>query len=174
MRALPLFFTILTACLLCIDTTSGLSIHILTSPVLTAFLLSWPTAYIPQKIRGIIQFLIGILVIIICLVDCYCQEFFGSSITPLIISNILLSDARETIEFFTTFIGVQIFFRWRIVALLLIAIAFPFALYFLRKPIAIKKPVFMTGTVMLGICIIIEIPATYRYTQLFFQQNDYQ
>ena len=170
----PLFFTILTACLLCIDTANGLSIHLVTSPIITAFILSWPTAYLPQKIRGVIQFLIGLLVILVCLVDCYCQEFFASSITPLIISNIILSDARETIEFFTTFIGIQVFFRWRIVALLLMAIAFPFALYFLRKPIAVKKPVFLTGIVMLGICAIIEIPATYRYAQLFFQHRDYQ
>ena len=173
MKFIPLFIICLTACLLCIDTTNRLSFHWLTTPILTAFLFSWPTTYLPHRVRGIVQFLIGVFVVIVCLVDCYCQEYFSTVITPQILSNVILSDARESHEFFSTFIGFHVFSNWRITALIVLSITLPVVFSYLYIPICKKKTKYI-GSVILCICLICEIPATYRYSQLFFIHDDLQ
>ena len=133
MKGFVLFFTILTACLLCFDATSGLSFHWLTASLLTAFLFSWPTAYIPNRLREVVQFVLGEMVLFVCLVDVYCQELFASSITPQILSNVLLSDAREVQELLSTFIGYHVLSYWRIFVLVLLVLLLPVGLFFQHK-----------------------------------------
>lgn len=174
MGALPLFLISLTACLLCIDVTNGLSFHCLTAPILTAFAISWPTAYIPRLLRGVVQLAVGELLIAVCIVDCYCQEFFSSPITPQILSNTMLSNGRELSEFLSSFVGLYVLGRWRMAALLLMVVALPFALFILRKPVIGNKVVYIIGVVLLGVCLICEIPPTCRYLQLFSQGGDLQ
>lgn len=169
-----LFAFSLMACLLCFDTSSGLSFHSLTAPIVTAFLVSWPTSYIPRRLRGVAQLIIGELLIVVCLVDAYCQGFFATPITPQILSNVLLSDVRESIEFFSTFVDFRMMAHWRLSVLLLLAAALPFVAFFWRMPIVDNKVVNRLGMVVLGVCVICEIPTTYRYAQLFHQHKDVQ
>ena len=178
MRFLSLFLIILTACLLCIDTSGGLSLRWLTAPVLTAFLFSWPTSFLPRPVRVVLQFVIGLLFIAICLVDCFCQEFFEAPITPQVLSNVMLSNAREMHEFFTAFVGIHVLTHWRITALLLLAVALPFALFFQERKVirssSGRKLWKMAGIAVIVICLIFEVPPTYRYIQLFRQHQDLQ
>ena len=174
MKSSNLFLTCLTACLLCIDATNGLSIHSLTSPILTALLLSWPTSVLPNRIRPLIQFLLGECVIAVCLVDCYCQEFLGSPITPQLLSNVLLSDARETHEFLSSFIGFNVILRWRIASLLLLALLLPVSFFVkckLQPVLRIKKLRYAWLTVLL-LCTAYEIPAIYKFAKLFMQKQN--
>lgn len=173
MRLLVLFLTCLTACLFCVDTTNGLSIHILTSPILTAFLLCGMTIALPNPLRPIIQLLLGECVIAICIVDCYCQVFFGTPITPQLLSNVQLSDARETHEFLSTFVGINVIRHWRIATLLLFAILFPILLLGWQRPTTVyHNKSYYVWMAILSFCIIYEIPALYKYSQFFIQKQN--
>ena len=174
MNVITLFLTCLTACLLCIDSTGRLSFHWLTASVLTAFIITYPTSYLPQWLRRGTQLIIGETFIFICLVDCYCQEIFFTPITPQVLSNVLLSNVREANEFFSTFIGYHVLWHWRISTLLILAIALPPLLFFLRKPLFLHDTVKYAMMALLGLCLICEAPATYRYSLLFFQGQDLQ
>lgn len=174
MRFIPVFTAILTACLLCIDTTSGLSFRCFTAPILAAFLISWPTIYLPRIPRIAVQMVIGELVILICLVDCYCQEYFATPITPQILSNVLLSNMRETGEFFGTFVNEYTLTHWRIDALLLLAVVLPVSLVLLRKPITVNKVLKRVGLVIIILCLICEASPAYNYSRLFFQGGNTQ
>ena len=177
MKGFVLFFTILTACLLCLDATSGLSFHWLTASLLTAFLFSWPTAYIPNRLREVVQFVLGEMVLFVCLVDVYCQELFASSITPQILSNVLLSDAREVQEFLSTFIGYHVLSYWRIFVLVLLVLLLPVGLFFQRKHVDLprtSKKIVYVSLGLLFLCVILEACPIFRYSQLFFQNRDYQ
>ena len=154
MRFIPVFTAILTACLLCIDTTSGLSFRCFTAPILAAFLISWLTIYLPRIPRIAVQMAIGELVILICLVDCYCQEYFATPITPQILSNVLLSNMRETGEFFGTLVNEYTLTHWRIDALLLLAVVLPVSLVLLWKPITVNKVLNRVGLVIIILCLI--------------------
>lgn len=174
MKSSNLFLTCLTACLLCVDTTNGLSIHCLTSPILTSLLLSWPTSFLPNRICPFAQLILGEIFIAVCLVDCYCQEFLGSPITPQLLSNVLLSDARETHEFLSSFIGFNVILRWRIAFLLLLALLLPislFAKWQLPKTCKSKKFQYILMTI-LSLCAAYEIPAIFKFSQLFMQQKN--
>lgn len=174
MKSSNLFLTCLTACLLCVDTTNGLSIHSLTSPILTAFLLSWLTSAMPKRICLFAQLLLGESIIAVCLVDCYCQEFLSSPITPQLLTNFLLSDSRETHEFLSAFVGFYVVLRWRIVALLLLAILLPVSLFAKWQfPTIFKsKKCQYTWITFLSLCIVTEIPAIYKFSLLFMQQKN--
>lgn len=176
MRYFPLFVVCLAACLLCFDTTSRLSFHWLTASVVTSFLVSWPTGRLPRLWRGVVQLVVGELLIAVCLIDCYCQEFFATAIGPQVLSNVILSNAREIHEFLAFFMGFHIMSRWRIVALLLLAVVLPFA-------VLCKLPEFpawktgrrrYAGAVLLALCLLFEVPTAYRYGQLFFQRDSLQ
>lgn len=174
MKSFILFLTCLTACLFCVDTTNGLSIHSLTSPILTTFLLSGITTILPNTLRPIIQVLLGECIIAICIVDCYCQVFLGTPITPQLLSNVQLSDARETHEFLSTFIDIGVIRHWRIATLLLFAILFPIS-FLLRwqRPVAYNnKRLNYAWIALLSFCIVCEIPALYKYSQLFIQKQN--
>ena len=177
MKFISLFLICLTACLLCIDTTSGLSFHIVTAPTITVFLLSWPTSFLPNRTREILGILIGEAVIAICLVDCYCQEFFLTPITPQILSNALLSDSRECREFFSTFIDIHILTHWRILLEVLLAVVLPLSyLKVFQRKASIKynqlcKCILIT---ILTIFFVYEVPSAYKFIQLFRQSDDLQ
>ena len=164
----------MTACLLCIDTTSGLSIHWLTAPTLTAFLLSWPISFLPNRVRQTVQIILGECFIVLCLVDCYCQVFLGTPISTQILNNILLSDSRETSEFLSTFIGTDVIFNWRIILLLVLAVLLPISLFPKRQPpfACNGKKLRYAGILALAFCGICEIPTTYRYIQLYSQKQN--
>ena len=154
--------------------TNGLSLHSLTSPILTSFLLSWITALLPGVLRPIIQVILGECLIAICIVDCYCQVFLGTPITPKLLSNIQLSDARETCEFLSTFIGINVILHWRIATLLLFAILFP-VLFFVRWQRLTgcnRKKLNWVWITIFFFCIICEAPAMYKYSQLFMQKQN--
>lgn len=174
MRFIPLFALYLAACLLCIDTTGGLSIHWLTASTLTAFLISWPTVHLPQQLLRIVQFVVGELFIGVCLADCFCQEFFATPITPQILSNMLLSNVSETNGFFSSFVGFYVLYHWRITTILLLGILLPFVLLFKCKPVKVSNTVRKITAAFLSLCLIYEIPTIYRYGQLFFHCNDLQ
>lgn len=179
MRFIPLFLICLVACLLCIDTTGRFTFHCLISPLLTAFFISWPTKFLPHRIRESVQFIIGELFILICLVDCYCQEILFTPITPQILSNVFLSNLREINEFCSTFIGFYVLSYWRISALLLLCLILPIGLlynhgipelcYFGRKCSGRKFLI-----LLLMFCIACEIQPSYRFVQLFYQHRDLQ
>lgn len=173
-----LFITILAACLLCINTEGGLSLHSLTTPLLTAFLLSWPTSFLTDRyrLRKVVQLIVGEAIIAVCTVDAYCQSIFAVPITPQILSNIMLSDHREMYEFFAVFVNIYILQHWRIAAMLILVIALPVSLFWIRSNFRISVPPYLriTWIVILLLCAAYEIPTTYRYTQLFRHQNDLQ
>jgi len=167
-----LFFFVLTACLLCVDTQNGLSIHSLTAAILTSFLLSWPTSFLLNKICRGCQIVIGECFIVLCVVDCYCQIYFNSPITPQILSNILLSDARETSEFIQFFLKLHVILKWRIFCLLLLSLFLPVCIICSKcqlKESNIKSRLLFV--VIVVFCAFIETPTTYRFSKLFFQNK---
>lgn len=173
MRYRILFAILLTACLLCLDTTSGLSIHCLTAPILTTLILSWPTKLLPYRIRLVVQFILGECFIVLCLVDCYCQEFFGTPITPQILTNTLLSDVRETNEFLSTFIGWYVLLHWRLALLLLLAVILPLFLFWKGEfSINLSRKYKIVEISICILCLIIEVPTAYKYFQLFLQKQN--
>lgn len=169
----PLFFTILTACLIC---TNRLSWHILTTPLLTAFLISIPTSLLPKILRTVVQIAIGETVVAVCLVDAYCQIYLKVPISPHIFSVISQTNLSEAGEFLSTFIGPSVFLQWRIIGLLLVGVLFPLS-YIPAIKIRIEKRLlhlFPKGrrtciviTVLLVICLVVELPATIRFLQFF-------
>jgi len=177
-RYLRLFLLILTACLLCTSVpTDGLSVHLLTAPLLTAFLVSWPTGFLPSRARTATQLLFGEAVLVLCAIDCYCQIFFLVPLNAKLFSTILLTDMRETREFLRVFLGWQVLHQWRLAALLLLALLYP--LSFFLKPSFPFKPrttcrLRVAGGLLLALCIVCEAPAAYRYLQLFSPGADLQ
>lgn len=174
MYFLVLLLFSLTACLLCIDTSSRLSVLGITAPFLTAFAVSWPTTYIPRPFRGILQFIIGELFIFICIIDCFCQEVFATPITPQVLSNVLLSDARETYEFISTFFAVRFFSHWRLIATVALSMMLPVSLYFGRKYESRCKWGYKPWLIVLAACIACETLPSYRFMQMFCQHRDLQ
>ncbi len=168
-----LFVVLLIACLSCIDMTNRLNIHAFTAPIVTALLLSWPTKYCSNTIRPFVQLVVGELFLGLCIVDCYCQEFFGTPITPQILRSLFLSNTRETCEFLSTFVGGYILLHWRITFLLILVIILPICLFCRWKisPIYSRK-LKITGIIILLFCILAEVPTTFRYVQLFLQKQN--
>ncbi|MCK8622207.1 phosphoethanolamine transferase [Prevotella sp. E13-27] len=175
MNSLNLFFTVLAACLLCVNTTSGLSFHLLTAPTFTAFVLSYAVSFLTGNYRKVTGFFIGEVIVTICLVDCYCQDMFMTQVTPQILSNVLLSDSRETREFLSTFIGSHLLSSWRITAELSLVILLPLSyLSFINRRITVKWSRMSRYAVIVitSLCFIYELPSSYRFLQLFWQRGD--
>ena len=117
-RYWQLLLCILTAFLLCVDaTTGGWSLHLFATSLLAAFLLSCPTSFVHRPLRAVVQVILGETVVCVCLVDCYCQLFLGSPITPQILNIIIQSNWRESGDFFSAFIGSYVFMQWRIISI---------------------------------------------------------
>ena len=168
----------LAACLLSCDFTGGLSFHSITAPVATMCLLGVLTVFLPKIPRIIIQLLLGEIIILLCLVDAYCQTYFGSPINPQLFSVIINTDTREAGEFFSTFVGFKIFLKWRIFLLVLLALLLPIS-YIKKIDDCFNRLKFnrLTTAIIVSIvllCIIIEIKPFYRYAQLFGSKVDVQ
>ena len=174
MMFIPLFITCFVACLLCIDTTGRFTFHCLTSPLLTAFFISWPTKILPHWIKINVQFLVGEVFILFCLVDCYCQEILFTPITPQIISNVFLSNSREISEFCSSYIGFHVLLHWRILILLLLAISLLPILLFFNAPIHLNPTFKRVVITLLATCFFYEIPSTYKYSSLFCEGQNLQ
>ena len=173
-RNWSLFATALAACLLCIDTTSGLSVHRVTSSIVTAFILSGLCSLTPGGIRAFIQLVVGEGVIAVCLIDCYCQEYFFSPITPQLMTSILLSDAREACEFLSAFVGIEVLLRWRIASLLMLAACLPVSLFVswqLPTTLRNRRLVYACLALLL-LCAACEAPAFCKFSQLFMQKQE--
>lgn len=168
-----LFLIILTACLICIDMSSGLSVHCFTSALITAFVLSWPTKFLPTILRSVIQLLIGESFVFLCIVDCYCQTFLGSPITPQLFNSVLLSNFRETHEFFSGFVNSHTIVHWRIGSLLLMVFMLPIVLGVRWSPSAITNTktfkCLWRGVVV--VCLLCEAIPGFHYIQLYLQED---
>lgn len=168
----------LTACLLSSDTTSGLSFHMLTAPITTVCLLSMMSCFLPKIPRIILELLLGETIILLCLIDCYCQIFFGSPINPQLLSVVINTDLREAGEFLATFIGYHVFLKWRITLLVLLALFLPIS--YIPKidnffnTLKFNKLSKIIILFVIAICIIVEIRPCYRYAQLFSPKTDIQ
>lgn len=168
-----LFLFILTACFVCISPQNGLSLHSFSTPVLTAFLLSGLIHFLPKPLQKIMGLVLWETVMAVCMVDCYCQIYLGNFITPQIFTTILLTNAHETREFLSTFINGDVIFQWRIMLLLMLAILFPVSIFTKwQLPMLESKMWKNVYLILLAISIVFEIPATYRYAQLFRQQKN--
>ena len=168
----------LTAFLLSSDLSGGLSLHLLTAPITTVFLLSIITVFLPSFPRKILQFLLGEILILLCLVDVYCQIFFHSPINPQLFSVVINTDAHETSEFFATFVNYSVFLKWRIDLLILLALFLPIS--YLPKIDKIFNSLKFNNLskiiigFVIAFSIIFEIRPFYRYAQLFSSKNDIQ
>ncbi len=164
----------LTACLLCTDTTSGLSLHHLTAPLLTMLLAGLATSLLPNIVRQTVQIIVGEIVIAVCMVDCYCQLYLLSPISPKILSTILQTDQREAWEFLTMFVGYDVMEKWQLILLILLAVVFPFS-YLYRPKVAhcrwAGKKWYVLAAV-LGLVAVYEIPHGLQYCQLLSSDND--
>lgn len=179
-----LFMFCLTACLLCCEFTADrLSLHSFTAPVVVSFLIAWPTKFIHRKIRSAIQLLIGEIVFLICIADCYCQEFLNAPISIKILSLILQTDSKEATDFFATFISCKTFMNWRLLVSISLIILFPVSFLAKRKKsdksrleaffkLFNKKSTKVAYSILLIACIVAEIPPTSRYLQLFNHDYD--
>ena len=114
----------------------------------------------------------------LCLVDVYCQTYFESPINPQLFSVIINTDAREASEFFSTFVGIGVLLKWRILLLVLLALFLPVS--YIKKiddcfnKLKFKKLTTIIVSCAIGICMIIEIVPFYRYIQLFGSEVDIQ
>ena len=168
----------LAACLLSSDFTGGLSFHLLTAPVATICLLGVLTSFLPKIPRAVIQLLLGEIIILLCLVDAYCQTYFESPINPQLFSVIINTDAREASEFFATFVSVKSLLKWRILLLVLLALLLPIS--YLKKidgcfnRLKLNRLTGIIITFVILVCVMIEIKPFYRYTQLFGSKVDIQ
>ena len=168
----------LTACLLSSDTTSGLSFHLLTVPIATVCLLSMMSCFLPKIPRIILQLLLGEIIILVCLIDCYCQIFFASPINPQLLSVIINTNVSEAGEFLSTFISYHVFLKWRILLLILLALSLPISFIpkidnFFNK-LKLNKLSQICIISIIAVCIIIEIRPCFRYSQLFSSKTDIQ
>ncbi len=168
-----LFFTILTACLIC---TKNLSWHAFTTPILTAFLLSAPTSFLPRFFRIVVQIIIGEAVVAVCLVDAYCQIYLKVPISPHIFGVISQTNLSEAGEFLSTFISPNVFLQWRIIGLILVGVLFPLSYipavnkkvetWFLQLFPKRRHARIVVATLLI-ICMVVELPATIRFLQFF-------
>lgn len=173
MAFLPSFLLSLATLLLSVDAKGELSFFCFTAAAATSLLIFLPTQIFRSRLRKIIQTALLELLIIVCIIDCYCQEFFGTPISQQIISSILLTNAHESKEFISNFVELSLFTKWRIDCLLLLLVAAPFAIIRFCK-ITLCKTVKYIIAAGMALCLIIEIPSAYRYSQLFFQGHNLQ
>lgn len=180
-----MFFVCLAGLLLCIDGEAPVTLHTLTAPLVTALVLSLSTVWIPRGARGVVQVLLGEALLALCLLDCYCQLFLGAPVTPQVMTTIRETDSREAGEFISTFIGIHVVMRWRILSLLVLMVALP-VLYVpavWRKGWAVRtrewlrvhtsrRAVWGMGLAVALFSVAVEVPATVRYAKLFNPRVD--
>lgn len=131
-RCAPFFICTLTALLLCAFSSDEVawSLHLLTAPLLLALLLCLLTFALPKALRITLQILFGEAILLVCLVECYCQSEFISQITPRILSLIVNTDSREAGEFFSTYISAKMLRNWSLDLVLLMILLLPISYIF--------------------------------------------
>lgn len=168
-RCWRLFLFGLTACLMCIGTSDRLSIQIICVPFLTIYTLCLLASLLPHRWCMSAQIFLCFSIDAICLVDLYCQEFFGSEITPQIVNMIIQTDGREVGDFLSTYFNVSILMRWRIVVLLGLIILLSLS-FFCHVSVNCKKRVTSKANIISAIVILvmyaIEIPGQTRFLKL--------
>ncbi len=163
----------MTACFLCFATDDRLSFHLLTAAAVTAFLLSWPSSFLPDKWRYAIQLFIGETFLLFTLFDAYCISFLYSHLNSQILNNVFLSDGRETSEFISMFIGFHVVKQWRIAATLLLILLLPLALWLNNRIPANRN--WKLGCVWkasIAFCFLFEAYPAYKYIQLFLEAGN--
>lgn len=178
-RCRRMLFVCLAGCLLCIDAEADFTIHTLTAPIATVLLLCMATVWIPRVARGVVQVLLGWGVLAVCLLDCYCQLFLGSPVTPQIMTTILETDTREAHEFLSVFVGFKVFLKWRILSLVILVLLLP-TLYipalrrkaktYWSKVVGVR--VTMIGLVVSVLCVAVEVGPAVRYISIFNPHAD--
>lgn len=169
----------LIACLLSMNAIGGFSFHSLTAPVFTAFVFGGLTSLLPKVPRIIMQLILGEAIILLCLADCYCQEFFGSAINSQLLSVIVNTDAREMGEFLSNFVGIGLFKHWRLALLVLLVVLFPVSYLtkiqaFFQKKLRIGKFHRIGFAVIIAVCILLEINQLCKYFQCFNPKSNIQ
>lgn len=159
------------------DPEGKLSFHVFTAALATAALLALPTGLLPKWLRTPIQFAIGILVILVCLVDVYCQIYLLNAITPQIFITVFLSNISESAEFLSTYININVLTKWRIALLLLLFVLFIVS----HVPLSIKKHQLSQKFRYVSICVMwccmslalaVEAYPTWHFAQFFSPQCD--
>lgn len=121
-----MFVIIMTACMLGFYTPTGkLSFHLLTASLALTTLLTLTTGILPKGLRLPIQLLISEAVIILSIVDVFCQTYLLNGITPQLFITIFLTNLHETSDFIRSYIHPNILLQWRISTLLLLSITNP-------------------------------------------------
>lgn len=176
-----LFITTVACMLGYYDPACKLSFHIVTSAVATAALLSIPIGILPRWLSVPLQLIVGEMIIMMNLVDVYCQIYFLSGITPQLFITVFQSNVREASEFLSTFLDADVLSQWRIVVLLMM-IAFPVT-YLPAVARALRKvPCHISDRVQSiirwGACccvllsLAVEAIPMYRFIQFFSPQSD--
>lgn len=172
------FFTFsLAANLLCIDTLDGVSFHVLSIPFLTLYLICLPVSFLPRQMRTFLLLLLSVVVDTACLVDVYCQEFFGCKISPQIVGLIMQTDGREISDFVSAYLYWSVFLRWRIVLLIVIIVLQTFS-FFLNSsfiiPTKYAKWGRLTSVFCIFVIIVIELPAQIKFAKLVTSSDSIQ
>lgn len=158
------------ACLLSVESlASELSVHTLTTPLFTFAVITCLLGMLPQRLSVTFQILIGELVLLVCLLDTYCQVYFCSPISPSIMQMCLHSNARETFEFMKTFVGWYVLLNWKISVLLLLCVIFPLSFYKSTGRISNRCQL-----LVIALLFAIEIAPTAKYLSLFSSSNNSQ
>lgn len=174
MAFLPSFLLSLATLLLSVDAKGELSFFCFTAAAATSLLIFLPTQIFRSRLRKIIKTALLELLIIVCIIDCYCQEFFGTPISQQIISSILLTNAHESKEFISNFVELSLFTKWRIDCLLLLLVGSPFIIFRYGDKITLCKTAKYIAAAAMALCLMVEIPSAYRYSQLFRQNRNLQ
>lgn len=176
-RCWRLFIFGVAACFLCIDTSGRLSFHLFAIPFLTLYILCVLVAVLPHKLRTPVQFLLCLTIFVICLIDLYCQEYFGSRITPQIVNMIVQTDGREISDFLTTYVNTSIFMRWKIVVLfLLFAILLLMFFYHFQLDCEKRFPraYQMIIISLISFLFVLELPNQVKFFKLLFSSDTIQ
>lgn len=184
----PSFIILLTACLMCINWhIDKLSIHQFTVPFITLWILWYLPKCFNQRWKDIIEAMLGLLIFICCIIDLFCQIRFNTHISPQIISNIFLSNPREIVEFFSTFVNFEVILNPRIIMWLFLLLLFISCYLYptawgkkmgwvsnhskvFRGSLSFFKAKYLILPILF--LFIYEIPTSYQFLQLFNPQKN--
>lgn len=174
----------MTACLLCCDmSTDKQSFHVFTAPLLMMAVLCWLMSNFSEMFRIVLCAIVGEIIIAVCLVDCYCQIYLNSVMSPQILSTILRSNASEVGEFLSSYVTFDILLHWRISAILalmlLLLVPYNFCLdvIFVKVWPSLCHCHSIAKWILTACCILVVVyeamPAC-RFVLLFSPENDTQ
>lgn len=137
-------------------------------------LMGLATALFPGTLRTIVQVILGELIIAVCIVDCYCQIYLLSPLSPKLLSAVLQTDFREAREFLSFFVGYDVLRQWRITSLLILALLFPVS-YLLMPGIRLHRRTGKARYLLLGLFITVfvcELPHALQFGRQMLSNND--